>query len=55
MQKGEASSQSAQVEEASWIKRISEVEEEPSPVLAAEVLDALEAEEGGFDTVELSE
>jgi hypothetical protein len=31
------------------------VQEEPSPALVADMLDALDAEEGGFDTDELSE
>ena len=31
------------------------LQEEPSPALVADMLDALEAEEGGFDTDELSE
>jgi hypothetical protein len=31
------------------------LQQEPSPVLVAEMLDALEAEEGGFDADELSE
>ena len=31
------------------------LQEEPSPNLVAEMLDALEAEEGGFDADELSE
>ncbi len=31
------------------------LQEEPSPTLVAEMLDALEAEEGGFDADELSE
>jgi hypothetical protein len=31
------------------------LQEEPSPVLVADMLDALEAEEGGFDADELSE
>jgi hypothetical protein len=31
------------------------LQEEPSPALVAEMLDALEAEEGGFDADELSE
>jgi len=43
------------VEEAYWLKRISEVEEESATVLATDVLEALEAEEDGFDAGELSE
>jgi hypothetical protein len=31
------------------------LQEEPSPTLVAEMLDALEAEEGGFEADELSE
>ncbi len=31
------------------------LQEEPSPVLVADMLDALEAEEGGFEVDELSE
>jgi hypothetical protein len=31
------------------------LQEEPSPVLVADMLDALEAEEGGFEADELSE
>ena len=31
------------------------LQEEPSPVLVAEMLDALDAEEGGFEANELSE
>ena len=31
------------------------LQEEPSPVLVADMLDALDAEEGGFDANELSE
>ena len=31
------------------------LQEEPSPALVADMLDALEAEEGGFDADELSE
>jgi hypothetical protein len=31
------------------------VQEEPSPALVADMLDALEAEEDGFETDELSE
>ena len=31
------------------------LQQEPSPVLVAEMLDALEAEEGGFEADELSE
>ena len=31
------------------------LQQEPSPVLVADMLDALEAEEGGFDVDELSE
>ena len=31
------------------------LQEEPSPVLVADMLDALEAEEGAFDADELSE
>ena len=31
------------------------LQEEPSPALVAEMLDALEAEEGGFEADELSE
>ena len=31
------------------------LQEEPSPALVADMLDALEAEEGGFDTDELCE
>jgi hypothetical protein len=31
------------------------LEEEPSPALVADMLDALEAEEGGFEADELSE
>jgi hypothetical protein len=31
------------------------LQEEPSPALVADMLDALEAEEGGFDVDELSE
>ena len=41
--------------ESPWIERISEVEEEPSPVLVTVVQYAFEAEEGGFDADELSE
>jgi hypothetical protein len=31
------------------------LQQEPSPALVADMLDALEAEEGGFDVDELSE
>jgi hypothetical protein len=31
------------------------IQEEPSPVLVADMLDALEAEEGSFDADDLSE
>ena len=33
----------------------SHLQEEPSPALVADILDALEAEEGGFEADELSE
>jgi hypothetical protein len=55
MQQGEASGVSAQVEEASWLEPSSEVEEESSPALVADMLDALEAEESTFEADELSE